>query len=340
MSKSWMKAEIKGNLNKVKSIDSNKVDTFKTKEAFDIQYIDISKIVKNKFNFYPIINIDELARDIEENGLSHNLMVRPLDDKYEIISGERRFTALKKLQESGMEEFNKLPCKVIEADDIQAMIMLIQANAQSRELTESLKLKQVKLLNELYAQKKKNKTMLTKEIQEEISKSLNLSISQVKKYEAISKATDTIQENFANNNLSFTDAASLARLSEKGQNVAMEIIKDTNNTIDPEKVKKDIQIIEKEFKKNNIDEKSFDKKLEIIKDKYINPNKANDESLNEVTSKLVKNQIKNVNKRIEDIISNISELTKVDEELLQKIDELESAVLAVRKEANLINNNM
>ena len=80
-----------------------------------------------------------------QNGLNHNLVVRKLDNgKYELISGERRYTALTQLVEQGNEIFALVPCKVIEANDIDSEIILIQANAQTRELTEIEKLEQVK----------------------------------------------------------------------------------------------------------------------------------------------------------------------------------------------------
>lgn len=339
MSKSWMNKEITNNFNKVKSIDANKVDKFKTKEDFDIDYIDISKIVKNKLNFYPIVNIDELVQDIKENGLSHNLVVRPLDDKYEIISGERRFTALKLLQQEGIEKYNKIPCKVVEVDDIQAMIMLIQSNAQSRELTENIKLTQVKILNNLYEEKKKNKTMLTKEIQEEIAKSLNMSVSQIQKYEVISKASEKIQEAFEKKELTFREASSLARLSMLGQEIAIEIIKITNKEVDIEKLKKEIQIIEKEHKKNNSNEEDLKKSLELLKDKYIKiynneDNDIKDELINKATNKLVKKQIKQVNKKAKDIINNINNLVDIDEDLLIEINELEKIILQIKTKIN------
>lgn len=108
-------------------------------------------------NFYEIVDIESLAEDIKLNGLNHNLVVRKLDnDMYELISGERRYTALSKLVNEGNKEFNLVPCKVIESNDIDSEIILIQANAQSRELTEVEKLTQVERLQELYKIKKKN----------------------------------------------------------------------------------------------------------------------------------------------------------------------------------------
>ena len=134
------------------------------------------------------MNVDELAEDIKMNGLNHNLVVRKLDNgKYELISGERRYTALTQLVEQGNEIFALVPCKVIEANDIDSEIILIQANAQTRELTEIEKLEQVKRLTELYKTKKKNGEKVPGKIREIIANDLKLSPTQVGRYERINK---------------------------------------------------------------------------------------------------------------------------------------------------------
>ena len=154
MSKKFSLSE--GMLNQV-SQNVKKANEIEAKNNFNVQYIDIKDIERNKKNFYEIVNVDELAEDIKMNGLNHNLVVRKLDNgKYELISGERRYTALTQLVEQGNEIFALVPCKVIEANDIDSEIILIQANAQTRELTEIEKLEQVKRLTELYKTKKKN----------------------------------------------------------------------------------------------------------------------------------------------------------------------------------------
>lgn len=89
------------------------------------------------------------------NGLNQNLVVRKLyNGKFELISGERRYTALSKLVKEENKTFALVLFKVIEANNTDAEIILIQANAQTRELTEVEKLKQVQILKELYKDKK------------------------------------------------------------------------------------------------------------------------------------------------------------------------------------------
>ncbi|WP_394899146.1 ParB/RepB/Spo0J family partition protein [Clostridium paraputrificum] len=145
MSKKFSISE--GMLNGI-SKNVKKVTELEAKEGFKLEYIDINKIHRSEKNFYEIINIDDLAEDIKINGLNHNLVVRPTENgTYELISGERRYTALSKLVNEGNNQFASVPCKIVELNDLDAEIVLIQANAQTRELSESEKLKQVQRLS-------------------------------------------------------------------------------------------------------------------------------------------------------------------------------------------------
>ena len=228
MSKKFSLSE--GMLNQV-SQNVKKANEIEAKNNFNVQYIDIKDIERNKKNFYEIVNVDELAEDIKMNGLNHNLVVRKLDNgKYELISGERRYTALTQLVEQGNEIFALVPCKVIEANDIDSEIILIQANAQTRELTEIEKLEQVKRLTELYKTKKKNGEKVPGKIREIIANDLKLSPTQVGRYERINKnLIPELKEILENGNLTIANASEFSSLSEDNQKVILEII---NNKVE------------------------------------------------------------------------------------------------------------
>lgn len=219
-----------GMLNSV-SQNVKKANEIEAKNNFNVQYIDIKDIKRNKKNFYEIVNVDELAEDIKMNGLNHNLVVRKLDNgKYELISGERRYTALTQLVEQGNEIFALVPCKVIEANDIDSEIILIKANAQTRELTEIEKLEQVKRLTELYKTKKKNGEKVPGKIREIIANDLKLSPTQVGRYERINKnLIPELKEILENGNLTIANASEFSSLSEDNQKVILEII---NNKVE------------------------------------------------------------------------------------------------------------
>ncbi|MBD7915843.1 ParB N-terminal domain-containing protein [Clostridium sp. Sa3CUN1] len=219
-----------GMLNKL-SQNVKKANEIEAKSNFNVQYIDIKNIKRNEKNFYEIVNVDELAEDIKINGLNHNLVVRKLDDEqYELISGERRYTALSKLVAEGNEIFALVPCKVIEANDIDSEIILIQANAQTRELSDLEKLEQVKRLSELYKMKKKNGEKVPGKIREIIANDLKLSPTQVGRYERINnKLIPELKEILEKGDLTINNASEFSTLSEENQKVILEII---NNKVE------------------------------------------------------------------------------------------------------------
>ena len=213
-----------GMLNSI-SKNVKKVTELEAKEGFKLEYIDINKIHRSEKNFYEIIDIDDLAEDIKINGLNHNLVVRPTENgTYELISGERRYTALSKLVNEGNKQFASVPCKIVELNDLDAEIVLIQANAQTRELSESEKLKQVQRLSELYKAKKANGEKVGK-IREVIANDLKLSPTQVGRYERINNnLIQELKELLEQGNLSTSNASEFSTLSEESQKGILEIL--------------------------------------------------------------------------------------------------------------------
>ncbi|MGU8477054.1 ParB/RepB/Spo0J family partition protein [Clostridium perfringens] len=228
MSKKFSISE--GMLNGI-SKNVKKVEEIEARDNFKVEYIDIDNIKRNEKNFYEIVDIEELAEDIKLNGLNHNLVVRKLDNgQFELISGERRYIALCKLVKEGNKTFALVPCKVIEVNDTDAEIILIQANAQTRELTEIEKLKQVQRLKELYKIKKANGEKITGKVREIIANDLKLSPTQVGRYEKInSSLIPELKTVLEKGNLTIANASEFANLSEDNQKVILELINSNIN---------------------------------------------------------------------------------------------------------------
>ncbi|WP_415346336.1 ParB N-terminal domain-containing protein, partial [Clostridium perfringens] len=228
MSKKFSISE--GMLNGI-SKNVKKVEEIEAKDNFKVEYIDIDNIKRNEKNFYDIVDVEELAEDIKLNGLNHNLVVRKLDNgQFELISGERRYTALSKLVKEGNKTFALVPCKVIEANDTDSEIILIQANAQTRELTEVEKLKQVQRLKELYKDKKAKGEKVPGKIREIIANDLKLSPTQVGRYEKInSRLIPELKNVLEKGNLTIANASEFANLSEDNQKIILELINSNVN---------------------------------------------------------------------------------------------------------------
>ena len=309
-----------GMLNQV-SQNVKKANELEAKNNFNVQYIDIKDIERNKKNFYEIVNVDELAEDIKMNGLNHNLVVRKLDNgKYELISGERRYTALTQLVEQGNEIFALVPCKVIEANDIDSEIILIQANAQTRELTEIEKLEQVKRLTELYKTKKKNGEKVPGKIREIIANDLKLSPTQVGRYERINKnLIPELKEILENGNLTIANASEFSSLSEDNQKVILEII---NNKVEISKE----EATELKVKLKKLEQEKTDELKRLENEKLVEIRKIEDEKSVEIRRiENEKDEALRSKKLISDEVLRLkSELDKSENKSEEEIKELEN----------------
>ena len=298
-----------GMLNQV-SQNVKKANELEAKNNFNVQYIDIKNIERNKKNFYEIVNVDELAEDIKMNGLNHNLVVRKLDNgKYELISGERRYTALTQLVEQGNEIFALVPCKVIEANDIDSEIILIQANAQTRELTEIEKLEQVKRLTELYKTKKKNGEKVPGKIREIIANDLKLSPTQVGRYERINKnLIPELKEILENGNLTIANASEFSSLSEDNQKVILEII---NNKVEISKE----EATELKVKLKKLEQEKADELKRLENEKLVEIRKIENEKDEALRSKKIIS---------DEVLKLKSELDKSENKSEEEIKKLEN----------------
>ncbi len=96
--------------------------------------IAISSIVPNKNQprkLFEKNSLEELTNSIKERGIIQPLIVRKsedLDDKYELIAGERRWQAA---QSAGLHD---VPAIVIEADSLKSLELAIIENVQRKDL--------------------------------------------------------------------------------------------------------------------------------------------------------------------------------------------------------------
>ena len=96
--------------------------------------ISISSIVPNKNQprkLFEKNSLEELTNSIKERGIIQPLIVRKsedLDDKYDLIAGERRWQAA---QSAGLHD---VPVIVIEADNLKSLELAIIENVQRKDL--------------------------------------------------------------------------------------------------------------------------------------------------------------------------------------------------------------
>lgn len=126
-------------------------------QRLDVVMIPIENIKPNPRNteIYLIGDVSALAEDIKANGLRQPLEVVRDGSAYRLIGGERRWTAMKSLQEGGDSRFDAVPCIIRPAgSEDDELLALITANSTARELTDGERLAQYEALKEIYERKK------------------------------------------------------------------------------------------------------------------------------------------------------------------------------------------
>jgi len=154
-------------------------------------------------------SIKELADNIEACGLLHPITVNKIGtEKYQIISGERRFRAI-----TEHLHWKSVPCMVFEGlSDEAAQLKLCMANLAVREYTTSQKYKfylEVKALLE----KMKASGEYQGGLQKGIAAILNVTERQVKKYYQLEKLPEEIQKDVLDGKVSINRA--LERLQKE-----------------------------------------------------------------------------------------------------------------------------
>ena len=102
----------------------------------EIKKINIEDIIPFKnhpFKVFDDESLNDLAQSIKENGLLNPIIVRPKDDKFEIISGHRR---LKALVLNGIDE---VEAYIKELSDDEATIYMVDSNLQREKILPSEK---------------------------------------------------------------------------------------------------------------------------------------------------------------------------------------------------------
>lgn len=161
--------------------------------------------------------ISELADSIEANGLIHPLCVNQVSaTEYVIISGERRFTAIIKYL-----HWVTIPCNVY--DDLsenEAELKLHLANLEAREYSSAQKLKFYEAVEKLI-QNMIDTGEYSGSKQKAVSKVLNVSTRQVRKYKSITeKLNDEQKQKIYDGELSINAAA--AQVQNQAEPVPLE----------------------------------------------------------------------------------------------------------------------
>ena len=178
----------------------------------EIIEISVEDIIPNRFQprlTFDVEALNELANSIREHGIIQPLVVRKLQDKYEIIAGERRYRAASSI---GMK---KVPCIVMNLNDNESAEVAVIENIQRKEMTPLEEAKSYKKILDM--------GYLT---QDELAKKMGKSQSNIANKLRLLNLDDIVQEAILNGKISERHARSLLKIESKQEqrNILNEII--------------------------------------------------------------------------------------------------------------------
>ena len=188
----------------------------------------ISKLYPDPANakIYSIESIEELADSIElAGGVMHNLVVREPDEdgRYQIISGERRWTACKHLVEQGKEQYSEVGCLIEHVHDEDTLqLMLVLANSTARQLTDAEKMRQAEALTAVLTRMRKEGKVQGR-VRELVGKMLKATSGQLARYHAIqANLQGGLRDRFERGEVGVSVAYEASKLDKAGQDAVAE----------------------------------------------------------------------------------------------------------------------
>lgn len=287
----------------------------KKKEFIPIDLIDFNP--DNIFNKQDTDDtIIELAEDIKENGLYHDILVCKQDNgRYLLISGERRLKATIYNKESTISATIE---EGLSQDDI--LIQLFNANLQTRLISLEQRLDYINSLKSKLSNENKDK------IKSMISKAFNIDTRQARKLISVNDSlNDNLLNLLKNETITINDASSYSSLPNNCQDTIYDIINwAIINNKDILKIKKQIQSYVKQVKtKLSLSKKSISKPVINIKNSTDSINNLSN-SMNLSSEKDKKNieiKISKIQEKIYNYQKEISDLQNMVDSQIQNLSE-------------------
>lgn len=194
----------------------------------NITNIDIDKIIPNRFQPRLIFDeklLENLAASIEKHGIIQPLIVRPLNDKFEIIAGERRYKA------ACLCGLKTVPVIIKQIPDSKSAELAVIENVQRKDLNPIEEAKSYKnLLNN------NNQT------QEQLAKELGINQSTIANKLRLLNLTNEVQEALSYEKISERHARALLKINNEAKQIEL-----LNRTINERLTVKDLDNIIKEY---------------------------------------------------------------------------------------------
>lgn len=256
-------------------------------ERQEIENLEIKNLIPYKnhpFHLYEGDRLDEMIKNIEENGVLQPIIVRYLDDieKYEILSGHNRVNALKILEKETVPAIVKENVSDEEAERIMIDTNLMQRSFNDLTLSEKAEVLSVKykdynrqgirsdLLEE--GEKKSEKYNSRGRLAEEF----DLSESTVFRLIALNDLDEFLKMKLDNKEINMQTALEFVKLSKKDQVRVIELVEEYQVKLNKDLMKSINEMIEdvdlEEIIRSSIEEKEETITIRIplkkLKDKF------------------------------------------------------------------------
>ncbi|MBR1385780.1 MAG: ParB/RepB/Spo0J family partition protein [Bacilli bacterium] len=174
----------------------------------EVVYLYLDDIIPNRFQPREVFDdqaLKELAVSIKEHGVIQPIIVRKVENKYEIIAGERRYKA------STMAGLTKIPAIVKNLDDKESSKVALIENLQRKDLTPIEEARTYQKILEL-------EDDMT---QEELAATMGKTQSSVSNKLRLLALPDEIQDALLKEKISERHARSLLNIDDKNEQIRM-----------------------------------------------------------------------------------------------------------------------
>lgn len=185
-----------------------------------LKMIEVDDIQPNEDNFYEMSEIEELAEDIERQGLMSVLVATAAENgKYKLISGHRRQAAIKLLIDEGRRKSTTVPCYVKSAKSSEeTQLDLIMLNATQRTYTSADTMREYEELERIFKALEEAGKPVKGKMRNNIAKVLNVSPAQIAKIDNIKhNAIPDVEQAVKSGDMSISTANEVAKLAPEQQ---------------------------------------------------------------------------------------------------------------------------
>lgn len=194
-------------------------------ETEQIELIPLDRIDPDPNNFYSLEGIDELAANIETVGLLDPLRVRPVGERYTLVSGHRRRAACMLIRDGGSEMFkNGVPSIVErgEASDALRELRLLSANSATRIMSDAELSKQAERMTAVLYQLKQEGYKFPGKMRTIVAQACQVSESKLARLHAIrNKGDEYVVDAFDRGDINESVSYDLSKLPKSKQRLFM-----------------------------------------------------------------------------------------------------------------------